>query len=569
MTEDRGAGSEEDIVRVGPYLVEDVLGTGPHGVVYRVVQPEQGREFALKRLHQPSAEGRPGATFNRVARVVVALVHPVIADVSRIALHGGHVIIVSELTGGRSLARVLEQEGALSPGQVASLAKQLAIGLEYAHQRCVFHTSLRPENIFLMPDGSIRITDFGIAALYGHSVRSRPSYQPRHRVFLAPEFLERGVMNAQTDVFGLGAVLFAALTGMPAGGVRAAGGGRFSYLEVGARAVTPEPSSAPDFDRLPAGTAGPLREAIAVALEPDPSERIGHVNAFQQLLRQLKGAPLTDLGEQRDEEAEVEGAAPSVASRCRLCPACRRPVSPAGRVCLACGLVLRDAAQESEAINYFHEHGRRLLSKRDLGAAERAYERAIQRDPREAQLHNELGDVLAVGNKFNEAADAYREALKLDPEDADAWHDLGVVLAGAHRHREAKEALERAAELAERDEVRLSARAHLGALAAEEGRVGEAIATWKQVLEDDPGLVAVRMALASVYANAGLYEEAEQQLRTVVAAEPGFRQAENLLARVRERAQMKRVDTDERFGLTDDLGGGSTYLGVGFDWGRW
>jgi len=81
--------------------------------------------------------------------------------------------------------------------------------------------------------------------------------------------------------------------------------------------------------------------------------------------------------------------------------------------------------------------------------------------------------------------------------------------------------------------------------------------------------VAVRMALASVYANASLYEEAEQQLRTVVAAEPGFRQAENLLARVRERAQMERVDADKRFGLADDLGGGSTYLGVGFDWGRW
>lgn len=565
-----GHESGDAVVRVGPYLVEDALGSGPHGAVYRVIEEQESRELALKQLHQPAAGGRPGETFNRIARVVVALVHPAIADVSHIALHGGHVIIISELAPGRTLAQVLAEQGALEPGEVANLAKQVAIALEYAHQRCVFHTSLRPENVFVMEDGSIRVTDVAIAALYGHSVRRRPSYQASQKAFLAPEFLEQGVIDTRTDIYSLGAVMFAAVTGMPPGLTQAgSGGGRFSYLEVGGRDENLLATAGPDFDRLPPATPGPLREVIAAALERDPSRRAGHVKVLQRLLRGVQGAPLTALAERQEQRHEARGGPAAARSRCRLCIACRRPVSPAGRVCLACGLVLRDATEESEPVNYFHDHGRRLLSKRDLAAAASAYRRAIERDPKEAVLYNELGDVLAVDNKFAEAAAAYRQAVRLDPKDADAWHDLGLVLVASHRHRAAREALERAAALADRDEVRLSARIHLGALAAEQGRVEEAISAWEQVLREDPGLVAVRMALASVYANGGLYKQAVVQLKAALATEPGFTQAENLLARVRERSQMERVDTDQRFGLTDDLGGGSTYLGVGFDWGRW
>jgi len=571
VSEDRTTQDDASIVRVGPYTVEDAIGVGPHGTVYRVSQPQQGSEFALKRLHKAIVGEKPGETFNRVARVVVALIHPAIADVSHIALHGRHVVIISELVGARSLRQVLEAQGPLSPSEAVGLAKQLAIGLEYAHQRCVFHTSLRPENVFLADEGSVKITDFAIAALYGHSVGQKPTYQLTQKAFLAPEFLEDGVINPQADIFSLGAVLFTALTGAAPGIRRTASGrGRFSYLEVGGEKETSLVASAPSLNRLPPETPEPLRRAIASALEREPARRPGHVKAFQGLLRGVEAAPLTGLAQRRAEQAE-ETAAPAARVRVRLCPACRRPVSPAGRVCLACGLVLTAEAgsEECEAVNYFHDHGRRLLSKRDLGAAERAYRSAIERDPREAVLYNEFGDVLAVGNSFAEAADAYRQATRLDPQDAEAWHDLGLVLAATHSHREAREALERAVRLGGNEEVRLSAHIHLGALAAEEGQVQQAIAAWQQVLQAEPGLVAVRMALASIYANSGLYDEAQQELRAALASEPDYRQAQNLLSRIQERAQMERVDTDERFGLADDLGGGSTYLGVGFDWGRW
>ncbi len=572
MSENASPENSEAPVRVGPYTVEDAIGVGPHGAVYRVSEVEQGGELALKRLHKAIAGEKPGETFNRIARVVVALAHPAIADVSHVALHAGHVVIISELVGARSLAQVLEDRGPLSPSETVGLARQLAIALEYAHQRSVFHTSLRPENVFLTSDGAVRITDFAIAALYGHSVRQKPSYQVTQQAFLAPEFLEGGVISQQTDIFSLGAVLFMALTGTPPGISRAASSdGRFSYLEVGGKKAAPVALSAPNFEALPPETPQSLRQAIASALEREPAKRPGYVKAFQQLLREVKAAPLTELAEGPGEETQEHAASGAAGARVRLCPACRRPVSPAGRVCLACGLVLTGEAGSAECapVNYFHEHARRLLSKHDLGAAERAYRSAIGRNPDEAVLYDELGDVLGVENNFAEAADAYRHAVKLDPQDADAWHDLGLVLLAAHNHGEARRALERAVKLGGNKEVRLSARIHLGALAAEEGRVQEATAAWQQVLHEEPGLVVVRMALASLYANTGLYEEAEQQLRAALVSEPDYRQAQNLLARIRERAQLERPDTDERFGLADDLGGGSTHLGIGFDWGRW
>lgn len=560
------APADDQVTRVGPYLVQDVLGSGPHGTVYAVLHEERARPLALKRLHEP-VSGRPGDSFNRIARVVVALSHPAIADVSNLVLHGGHVGIIEEVVDGRPLSDVLERDGAIDPTDVLGLARQVCIGLMYAHQRCVYHTSLRPENVFLLPDGSVRITDFAIAALYGNSVRKRPQYTPAQEAYFAPEFLQRGVIHPPSDIFSLGVLLYAALAGGLSGEPEREGD-RFSFLEVGAGAQAGRAAATIDPALLPADVPSELRTAITRATSPQAADRPGNVHEFVAL---IKRTPVrAALGRLARAEV-VEGVAPPVTApgpRVRVCPACRRPVSPAGRVCLACGLVLRQPTEETASCGYFHDHARRLLTKHDLSGAEKAYRRALERDPGAAALHNELGDALAVGNRFDEAVVEYREAVRLDPRDDDAWHDLGVSLMARQRRKEAREALERAAQLTAREEVRLSARIHLGAIAAEEGRVGEAIDTWEGVLRADPGLIPVRMALASAHAAQSDFDAAQEHLRAVLAIDPRMREAENLLARVRERAQLERADTDTSFGLIDDVGGGQTYLGPGFTWVR-
>ncbi len=564
-----GQARDDDVVRVGPYLVQDVLGSGPHGTVYAVLHEQKRQRLVLKRLHEPVRDAL-GRTFNRIARVVVALAHPTIADVGHIVLHGDHVAIIGEVVTGRTLADVLASEGAVDPYETVALARQICAGLMHAHQRCVYHTSLRPENIFLMDDGSIRITDFAIAALYGNSVRRRPRYTAAQEVYFAPEFRTRGIIHPASDIYSLGVLLYAALIGgTPLQRREATGDSRFSFLEVGGAVRADEVPQVLDLSHLPGGTPPALRSAIATAVAPELSDRPGSVNEFVEL---LKGAPTRSTLSRLARAETVTGAVaqPPTApgARVRVCPACRRPVSPAGRVCLACGLVLRKPTDKSEALGYFHQHGRRLLAKRDFAAAEKAYRRAIERHPAEAILHDELGDVLAVQNRFDEATAAYREAVRLDPGDDDAWHDLGVALVALQRRREAREALHKAVELTDRDEVRLSAQIHLGAIDAEEGRVQEAIDTWEEVLREDPGLIPVHMALASAYASHSRYEQAEDHLRTVLSIEPGMREAQNLLSRVRERSQLERVDVDNSFGLVDDFGGGTAYIGPGFRWVR-
>lgn len=559
---------QHEIVRVGPYLVQEVLGSGPHGTVYLVLHEEKRIRLVLKRLHEP-VRGELDEGFNRIAQVVVALSHPVIADVRHVVLHGDHVAIVSELVTGRSLSDVLTREGALDPSATIALARQICSGVMHAHQRCVYHTSLRPDNVFVMEDGSVRITDFAIAALYGKSVHRRPRYTARHEVFFAPEFREKGIIHPPSDIYSLGVLLYVVLTGgIPLLHGETAGDDRFSFLEVGSVVPAVAAGDHIDLDALPAATPPTLRNAIAAAIAPAVEDRPGSINEFVEL---LKRTPVRSSLARftRAEEVEDTPRYPTApGARVRVCPACRRPVSPAGRVCLACGLVLREATEETENLGYFHRHARRLLARRELGAAEKAYRRAIERQPNEAILHNELGDVLAVQNRFAEAVAEYREALRLNPRDDDAWHDLGVSLEALQRRKEAREALNKAVEITERDEVRLSARIHLGAITAGEGRIQEAIDIWEEVLREDPGLIPVRMALASAYASLRCYEEAEEHLRAVLSIAPNIREAQNLLARVRERSQLERTDTDTSFGLTDDIGRGDAYLGPGFSWTR-
>ncbi len=553
--------------RVGPYLVQDVLGSGPHGAVYCVLHEEKHQRLVLKRLHEP-AKGRPGKTFNRVAKVLVALTHPAIADVGHIVLHGDHVAIIGDVVDGRPLSEVLATDGALAPVDAVGLVRQICAGLQYGHQRCVYHTSLRPENVFLMADGSVRITDFAIAALYGQSVRKRPRYTEAQEVFFAPEFRTKGVIHPPSDIYSLGVLLYACLRGGVARARSGAGAGRFAYLEVGENAAATDGPPGLDVNDLPPATPPQLRALIAAALAEDPGRRPGNVNEFGDMLRDSRGMARLSRHARRRAQDDEQQSASSVAPgpRVRVCSACRRPVSPAGRVCLACGMVLREAPEPTDLRGYFHKHGRRLLAAGKIDAAETAYRRGIKRDPQEAALHNELGDVLAVQNRFDEAVECYRAALKLDPESDDAWHDLGVSLAALGRRKPARDALDRAVRLTERDEVRLSALLHLGSIAADEGRVGEAIKLWTRVLREDPGLIPVRMALASSYAGKGDYEAAEEQLRAVLSIEPQLREAQNLLSRVRERSQLEREDVDDSFGLIDDMGGGQAYLEPGFRW---
>ncbi|MBI5499956.1 MAG: serine/threonine protein kinase, partial [Deltaproteobacteria bacterium] len=211
-------GAVAGIRRIGRYEVNDLIGRGGMGEVYRCRDPMIGRAVAIKVL-RPGTE-RPGRTaeliarFQREAAAAGALQHPGIVAVHDLG-HDQQLalwFIVLELVEGRSFDRVLEQRAPLPPAEAVAIGFQIADALAFAHARGVVHRDVKPANVLLRSDGSIKLLDFGLAAMQGsdltHSgqVFGSPSY-------MAPERIRGKSGDAAVDQFSLGVMLYEALVG--------------------------------------------------------------------------------------------------------------------------------------------------------------------------------------------------------------------------------------------------------------------------------------------------------------------------------------------------------------------
>jgi CheY-like chemotaxis protein len=204
--------------RIGRYEVLARIGRGGMGEVFRCRDPLIGRLVAVKVL-QPGAE-RPErademlARFHREAAAAGALAHPGIVAVFDLGReeHLGLWYIVLELVEGQGLNRVLAERGRLPAAEAALLGFQMADALAFAHARGVVHRDVKPSNVFVRDDGTVKLLDFGLAALQGWDVTQgghvfgSPSY-------MAPERIRGRPGGPAADQFSLGVVLYEALTG--------------------------------------------------------------------------------------------------------------------------------------------------------------------------------------------------------------------------------------------------------------------------------------------------------------------------------------------------------------------
>jgi WD40 repeat protein len=204
--------------QIPDFEIEDELGAGGMGVVYRARQISLPRLVALKML-KDEAFARPEerALFRREAEAVARLGHPNIVQIYAFGEHEGHPYIALEFVDGSSLHRRLNGKP-LAQREAAALLETLARAMHAAHQQQVVHRDLKPENVLLTVDGTPKITDFGLAkrldtaqSLIGSgALVGTPPY-------MAPE-QARGQSRAvgpATDVYALGAMLYEALTGRP------------------------------------------------------------------------------------------------------------------------------------------------------------------------------------------------------------------------------------------------------------------------------------------------------------------------------------------------------------------
>ncbi|WUB77605.1 protein kinase [Streptomyces sp. NBC_00576] len=207
----------------GRYRVVDRLGRGGMGVVWRAVDEVLGREVAVKELRTFTDAGAPELAalrlrMQREARAAARIRHRGVVAVHDVAEIDGRPLIVMELVDGRSLDDVLHERGTLDPREAAGIGAQVMDALAAAHRVGVLHRDVKPGNILLEPSGRVVLTDFGIATMEDPGDGSTTNLTRSGELvgsldYLAPERAQGNAPGPASDIWALGATLYAAVEG--------------------------------------------------------------------------------------------------------------------------------------------------------------------------------------------------------------------------------------------------------------------------------------------------------------------------------------------------------------------
>ncbi|MBI4888033.1 MAG: serine/threonine protein kinase, partial [Acidobacteria bacterium] len=218
--------------RLGPYEITAQIGAGGMGEVYRATDTTLGRQVAIKVLPDAFAgDAERLARFEREARTLAALNHPLIAQIYGIERSGGVHALVMELVEGEDLSQRIAH-GAIPLDEALPMARQIAEALEAAHEQGIIHRDLKPANIKVTPDGVVKVLDFGLAKL---TQASGPRPQASEltalptvtspalmtgvgvllgtAAYMSPEQAKGREADKRSDIWAFGAVLYEMLTG--------------------------------------------------------------------------------------------------------------------------------------------------------------------------------------------------------------------------------------------------------------------------------------------------------------------------------------------------------------------
>ena len=272
--------------KLGPYEILARIGAGGMGEVYKASDSRLGRYVAIK-----TTLGGFGERFEREARTIAALNHPNICTIHDVGEQDGIRYIAMELLEGRTLQERIGGHP-LPPADAVEIALQVAAGLEAAHAKGVVHRDIKPANIFLTGDGHVKIMDFGLAKFtpeytpmdsksetisLGEAALTMPGTAVGTVVYMSPEQARGEPLDARSDIFSFGAVLFEMLTG-----VRAFRGGTLAGQFDAVLNHTPPPvrSLAPEV-------SPELEIVVAKATQKDRNLRYQTISEIRQDLRRI------------------------------------------------------------------------------------------------------------------------------------------------------------------------------------------------------------------------------------------------------------------------------------------
>ena len=480
---------------IAHFRIVEKLGGGGMGVVYRAVDVRLGRTVALKFLPPHlDADDDAKQRFVREARAASALDHPNICAVHEIGeTSTGQLFIAMACYDGLTLKQRIEH-GPLPINEAVSHAKQVAEGLRRAHEAGIVHRDIKPANVIVTDRGQVRIVDFGLAKMIGGSDLTRERATRGTIAYMSPEQTRSPDVDARTDIWSLGILLYEMLTGQ-----RPFRGENDETLIFAIRHDDPRPMRDVRAD-VPAA----LDALVGRCLDKNLSTRY-----------QSAGELLADLAVVEQSGAVARPIAPNASRK-------RRFVYLGGALLfsvlsLGGGLLLTrsqnrahaegTASVKPEALALYLQAERLPSDVRLRAERQRLLEQAIEKDSSFALPYARVAIIyILFTHERGKAEWAISRALVLDPSSSRAYASLGLL----------KEWMDwdwPAAEAALRRSIALNSydgRAHheLGQLLMRLGRCDEAVSEERRAMSVEPSNIGYQSGIAEVYLYCRRFDDA-------------------------------------------------------------
>jgi hypothetical protein len=284
------------------YRLRSRLGAGAMGVVWLALDERLQRLVAVKQLWpgvglDPAESERSRQRVMREGRIAARLRHPSAITVHDVAEHNGQPVLIMEYFPSRSLAAVVAEQGPLAPATAARIGAQAAAALAAAHAAGIVHRDVKPGNLLVGDDGTVKIADFGISHAVDDVSVTQVGVVGGTPAFMAPETARGYEPTAESDIFSLGSTLYTAVEGTPPFGGDT--DNALAMLHRVAAGNVPPPHQ-----------AGPLVPVLMAMLHPDPDQRpvAGQVTSALQAVADGRAIALATVAPGGGRSATGRGA---------------------------------------------------------------------------------------------------------------------------------------------------------------------------------------------------------------------------------------------------------------------